>query len=230
MKLILLIFCLHALFLSDCQKPNQANSLPNKSQSMENSADSNNKTASDNLLSKRVADLQYEIKTRVVKKGQRDGVNYQNDVLYIDYEIKNLGEKSYLVFNQGHNDSDNRNIVYVEPFANGSVELSQKAFTEPKDKNCPLRDAPILPRAAWLKSKQTIKDQVSVELPLKLNTPFADCFPQLEMPRGLEQVRFCLGVAEADPKTIKVGNNGFIQNRNAFKEQQLLCSETLNLK
>ncbi|MEP6923003.1 MAG: hypothetical protein ABI954_00950 [Pyrinomonadaceae bacterium] len=186
--------------------------------------------ASENVQSKRVGDLQYEIKTRIVKKGQRDGINYQNDVLYIDYEVKNLGDKNYLVFNQGHNDKDDRNVVYVEPQSDSSIELSQKAFVQPRDKNCPLYDAPILPRAAWLKARQTVKNQVSVELPLKFKTPFADCSPQPEMPKESKTVRFCLGVAEADPKTVKVGNDGSFQDMEAVKKQQVLCSESINLK
>ncbi len=176
-------------------------------------------------------DLEVFFKAKIIPKGVRDGINYANDNVYIDYEIKNSGDRSFVVFNRGHLGFDEpSNAVYVEPQPDGSVEISQKAFVEPKNKRCPLRLIPIVPRGSLLKAKQTIVEQLNFELPLKLRTPYADCSPRLEMPTTVTQTKFCLGVAEIDVKQVQLDADGLVQSSSLFSEQNLLCTDVIKLK
>ena len=117
-----------------------------------------------------------------------------------------------------------------EALADGLVELSQKAFTEPQGKNCPNRFVAIMPRASWLKAGQTVKEQLSVAWPLRLNTPFDDCRPPAEMPKEVSKVRFCVGVAEADSKKVTIAPDGNLSDLSVSLKQQVLCSEAVALK
>lgn len=168
--------------------------------------------------------LEYNFSGKLQKKGKHEGINYPNDNLVIEYSVKNTGTKDFIIYNQGHSDESNRAIVYVEPQNGGLIELSQKMFTEPEGKNCPALDAPINPRAVWLKAGQTINEKVSVELPLQLKTPFDECSPMPEMPENSSKIKFCLGAAQADSAKVKIDENGYIQNRAGVSEQKLLCS------
>lgn len=92
---------------------------------------------------KRVEDLEYKISIERVS----------DDFLRLHYEVRNLGNSKYILYNRGIG-RGSTGIVYVEPKANGLVEMSQKYFPEPKDKSCPLRETPIYFAASWLKKKK----------------------------------------------------------------------------
>nr|MCU0240556.1 hypothetical protein [Pyrinomonadaceae bacterium] len=139
----------------------------------------------------------------------------------------NLGKKNYLIFNQGHDIGNEK--IYVEPQKDDVIEISQRRFIEPKDKNCPEREYPIMPNASWLKAKQTIIQSVIVSLPLQVKTPFDDCLPKAEMPAEIKDLKFCLGIAEANPKKVKVDEKGFVKGWNQVKAQQFLCSDLFKL-
>ena len=207
----------------DCSSNNQKQTIVNAEKT---------ETRMENLpvYQNKVGDVEYTLSAKILKKGASgDNANHQTNVIQITYELKNTGDKSYLVYNRGHfgtNDSQ----VYVEPQKDGSIEISQKAFAEPADRNCPQRFVAIVPNASWLKAKQTVNNQVETTLPLKVKTPFDDCTPLPEMPDQINQTRFCLGIAEADPNQVKIDENGFVQGRQAVKEQQLLCSDNIELK
>lgn len=163
--------------------------------------------------------IEYRFAGKLQKKGKSDGINYPNDNLVVEYTLKNTGAKDFAIYNQGHSDNENRAAVYVEPQTDGSIEISQKRFVEPKDKNCPLLDFPITPRSVILKGGQTISEKVFVEFPLENKTPFSMCVPQTPMPTALKKVKFCIGFAEADG-----------QKRGETSEQKLLCSDEFSLE
>lgn len=181
---------------------------------------------------KQFGDLEFSLSAKILKKGLRDGVKYLNDYLSIDYEIRNAGSRDFVVYNRGHFGFDNgKNAVYVEPQSDGSVEISQKAFIEPKDKQCPLRLVAIVSQGSRLKAGQTIKEQISLELPPKLNTPFADCIPVPQMPAEIKRARFCVGAAEVlDRAKIRINADGIVQGRDGLGEQQLLCGDGVKIK
>ncbi|MBA3713944.1 MAG: hypothetical protein H0W76_16050 [Pyrinomonadaceae bacterium] len=184
-----------------------------------------------NLLTfkNKVGDVEYTINAKLLRKGEHNGIQLQSDVIQIKYELKNTGGKSYLIFNRGHLGTDD-SVVYVEPQSDGTVEISQKAFREPKDKKCPYRYVPIVPNASWLKSKQTVHNQIEVALPLKIKTPFDDCTPPSEIPVKIDKTKFCVGISEADAGKVKINNKGLVEGWQYIKEQQLLCSDTIELK
>lgn len=175
------------------------------------------------MQTKRVGDLEYKISFEKVS----------GTFLRFSYEVKNLSESNYLIYNRGTSLEMRRGTVFVEPQMDNGIELSQKRFFEPKDKNCPDREAPIYPAASWLKAKQTVKEEIGVSLPFRAHTPFSDCQPQTEMPKEVEKIRFCLGVAKVDSvKDIKTDAQGTVIVRGGenIGEQQFLCSDVIEMK
>lgn len=202
-----------SVFFSAAECKTQKNSNMN--------ADSNTAN-SINAQKKQIGDLEYEISVEKVS----------DTFLTLRYEVKNLGNSKYILYNQGIG-KGSRGTVFVEPLSDGTIELSQKRFFEPKDKECPLRETPIYFAASWLKGKQTIKEEVGITLPLKLNAPFDDCEPRLEMLKEVKNIRFCLGAAKVNStKNLKANEEGIIIVRGGEKieEQQLLCSDIFELK
>jgi hypothetical protein len=188
-------------------------------------------TAMENFLSysNKEGEIEYAVKAALIKKGIHNGIDYQNDVVQIEYNLTNTGDKNYLVYNEGHSGTNDAS-VYVEPNPDGSVEISQKAFGEPKDKNCPNRFVPIMPKASWLKANQTVSKKLQLALPLQAKTPFDDCLPADVMPKEVSQVKFCVGVSEADADKVSIDKDGNIKSLDLVKPQKLLCSASVKLK
>lgn len=247
MKMFGIIFLMTAAFLFQCEKKESVNATNNSAVNISNQTvnsgsatiDSNNSSQSNqnstNANMKEVFThsgkhdgVEYRFIGKMQKKGKYDGINYPNDNLVIEYSLKNTGTKNFILYNQGHSDSSDRSIVYVEPQTDGTIELSQRLFTEPKDKTCPEWDMPITPRAGWLKAGQSLSEKVFVEFPLELKTPFQACTPATQMPANLKKVKFCIGIAEALDEKTSIDKNGIIQNRNV-SEQKLLCSDEFAL-
>lgn len=220
MKFALILLILSMAILSECKK--------------DNIQSGNNMQDSKAVYSekKRVGDLQFSLAAKILKKGLHNNINYLNDNLSIDYEIRNAGDKSFVIYNRGHfGFDDGKNVVYVEPQPDGNIEISQKAFVEPRDKQCPARLIPIVPQGSLLKAKQTMKEQVDLELPPKLKSPYADCLPIVVMPAEIKQARFCVGAAEVlDRAKVRISADGIVQGRDGLSEQQLLCSNIIELR
>jgi hypothetical protein len=220
--LTLIITMLSAFFcVSEKKGADLSKSIP--------AVDSMNQTEDTNLsLSKGKKDsIEYEFSVKFVKGGTTVNSTYiETDAIVVEYTLKNSGKSNYLLFNQGHtNPSLKKGVVYVEPKSDGTIELSQKRFSFPNDKNCPKWDVPIEAGAIWLKAKQTVKETVIIELPLKLFTPFDACLPQPEMPKEMKGLKFCLGIAEANAKKVKVDAKGFVTGWEYTKPQLLLCGD-----
>lgn len=223
MKVLFLSCFLGVLLFFDCSSNNRKqavnNAAPITETDMQNSSTFKNK----------VGDVEYTFSAKILKKDNRDGDNRETDVVQITYELKNTGDKSYLIYNRWHFGT-NESVVYVEPQKDGTIEISQKAFREPKDRNCPQRFVAIIPNASWLKSQQTVNNKIEIALPLELKTPFDDCTPLLEMPAKIDKTRFCLGISEADKDRVKINDKSFVEGWQYVKEQQLLCSRDIDLK
>jgi hypothetical protein len=176
-------------------------------------------------------DIEYTFTASLQKKGMRDGVEHLSDTLAISYELKNTGTKDYVVFNRGHFGKDTGNAVYTEPLPDGGIEISQKAFSEPSGLNCPQRFVAIFPRASWLKAGKIAKEEVTLALPFRLNTPYDDCQPQPEMPKEPKSVKFCIGYSEADSKKITINEQGSLSDISGIAtKQKFLCSDSISLK
>jgi hypothetical protein len=173
--------------------------------------------------------LEYEYTIKSLAANTKEGDIYVDvDSIIVLYKVTNSGKKNYLVFNRGHEAINAK--VYIEPQKAGIIEITQKRFFEPKDKNCPERDIAIVPNASWLKAKQTIEESLVVSLPLKVLTPFDDCTPKSEMPNEIKGIKFCLGLAEANPKKVKVDDKGYVKGWEHTKPQLFLCSDLFQIK
>ena len=171
----------------------------------------------------KTGDIEYRITGRLQKKGVSEGVDYPNDNIVVEYELKNTGKKSYVVYDRGHSSDSGGDFVAVEPAGGGAVELSLKAFSEPAGKNCPARFVAVVPLGTLLKAGEIIKQKTYVELPLKAKTPFDDCEPQTPLAPNASRVKFCIGFQAAEEKT-KVAENGRISPLPDFQNQQLICT------
>ncbi len=219
MKLIfifLLIFFLQCSSGKNVEQVSNSATTPEKTQS--NSVDVNK---NNDMPDKINSDLKYKIDLKVI----------ENNLIEINYSVENTSEdEDYLVFNMGDtNKGFGNRLVYIEPMENGLVELSQRKFTEPENKTCPKFEVAVEAGAIWLKAKKSIEHKVLANLPLKLNTPFDQCTPNAEMPTATKEVKFCLGVAKADSTKVRVTEQGYVEGWENVSEQELLCSERVNL-
>src|SRR5688500_9251512 len=127
MMRFLVIFSILLFF--QCGENKSVNSAPaeNKHAAVSDSPSKNQNTMENNAA---FDDLEYVFDVKKV------GEEY----VEITYKIRNKSaKKSFLVFNRGDTNKGLGNgKVYVEPKSDGLVELSQKRFTEPAGKNCPL--------------------------------------------------------------------------------------------
>jgi len=231
MKVFGIAFFLSLVFFFQCEKgasDAQVDKNAGKIVSVESPTERNVNNMNEFSSTGTMDDIKYRINGRLQKKGQYEGINYPNDNIVVEYELKNSGAKDFILYDRGHS-SDNGAFVYVEPLADGTVELSLKAFTEPAGKNCPARFAAVMPRASWLRAGETVKDRVYIELPLKTKTPFDDCTPKTEVPPDASKVKFCLGFQEAAKET-KIAADGNVAPRPEIAGQQFLCSEVFTIK
>lgn len=224
MKFLIILSLSFAMMFFDCSSNKPKNTSENKP-----------KVEAENNMSKFLSyenksdGIEYKFKAEIKKAGNYNGIDYKNDFVEIEYELNNTSEKDYIVFNKGHFGS-NSYTVYVEPNKDGTVEISQKAFAEPTDRNCPQRFVAISPLASWLKSRQKITEKVQVEMPLETRTPFDDCEPKPELSKNIKEVKFCIGVMEIDSAKVKLGGDGRVSEMPELSEQKLLCSDAVSLR
>ena len=221
MKFLLLLILSTVLMFFDCSYKDQkqtSNNIQNTSQSM---------TQDLFTYKNKIGEIEYTYSAKLIKKEVSN--KEETNRLQINYTVKNTSDKNYLLYNRGHFGTDN-SLIYVEPNKEGVIEISQRAFREPNDKSCPNRYVPITPNASWLEAGKTISNNISVKLPLKPKTPFDDCNPQTAMPEKTNKLKFCLGISEADKSKVKINNKGVVEGWQYVKEQQLLCSDTVELK
>lgn len=222
-SLIVLILGFTLMFFDCSSKKDKNTNRENPKPKVENNMDE--------ILSfeNKIEGIEYKFKAELKKAGTHNGIDYPNDFIQIEYQLNNTSEKDYILYNKGHFGT-NSYTVYVEPEKGGTVEISQKAFEEPTDRNCPQRFVAIMPNASWLKSKEKITEKIEVEMPFEVKTPFDDCEPKPEMPKEIKGLKFCLGVAEADAEKVKLSDTGRIEGMQFIKEQKLLCSDSVSLE
>lgn len=221
MKFLIVLSLFATMFFLDC---------PSKKKNTKAQKTKAEKNMSEFLSYENKTDgIEYKFKAEIKKAGKYNGIEYKNDFVQIEYELNNTSGKDFLVFNQGHFGTITGK-VYVEPSKDGTVEISQKAFEEPKDRNCPDRFVAIIPNASWLKSNQKVTKKIEIELPLQTRTPYDDCKPKPELPKDFSKVKFCIGVTESDSEKVKLTDDGRIQGEVPIKKQKLLCSDLVELK
>lgn len=173
MKFLLLLWIASfVLFSSDCpsRQTNKATNSEIKNQAVAPDTATANQSQMPNEArnyKNRTKDLEYKIQARLeTRKSDKTGA--EENYVAVNYTVKNLGGKDYILFNRGHSIENDARRVCVEFQADGIAELSQKAFAEPKDTVCPNTDAPILPRATRLKAGQSFSERAEITFPLQM--------------------------------------------------------------
>lgn len=153
---------------------------------------------------------------------------WDTDKLVFEYEVTNTSKDAWALFDQGHHGKRFNKIAYCEALNDRDVEYSLKAFQEPKDRSCPLRVIPILPKVSLLRAGETARGQVMAMLPPQLHTPYDDCAPLPAFPKKSDKARFCLGAAKlSDIEANKVASGTVPVS--TLENQKLLCSEMFDL-
>lgn len=239
MKLFCFALCLTSIIFFDCKKDDVSRTSANANFSVnkDNQASANQSTAINNSLEseslnqvrskstmtnqKKEGDLEYEI---TIKKDKEH--------VLVNYELKNSGKKSYLLFNRGISPNCETGKAFVAPAENGTIEIAQKFYREPQDIQCPLLESPIEQGVSVLKPGQTASERIQVALPLKYDTPYNYCYKGgalPSIPESAKKVRFCLGYIETDLNQTNIKGCA-IKNWKGNGEQKLLCSDVVELK
>jgi hypothetical protein len=212
MKITMLILTFLSFAFFACQTPNSVVNSENKT--VVTPADMNSQTNS----SKKNGDLEITFKIEASA----------NRALKVAYTVKNNGAGDYVVFDQGHTNRQERDVVYVEE-TGGAIEFSRKAFLKPTGVMCPNSLVPIRARGSLLKSGGELSGQAIVQNAAQTFTPYDFCVAPKPIDAKITQAKFCLGAAQVEGA--KIDEQGNIENVNSLVAKQIfLCSDSINLE
>jgi len=227
--LVLLAFAGAVAVVTACATP-VINEQPANNQKMndETSAPSNNAPAS--------------TPEAVSSEQKLEGLDFKSEIrlerqsgkprLIINYTLTNQGTAAVLVFNQGDVSNPGPATVYVEPQADGVVEISKKGFMPPEN---PGPTYIIYPGATTLAAGKSISDKIELTLAyLTRRHPYAASASNAAMPNPVKKVRFCLGVSAAQGVKTKTAGEGkrkiLVPDMTGLARQQVLCSEVQEIQ
>jgi hypothetical protein len=148
----------------------------------------------------------------------------------VEYSVTNRGPRPVLLLNRGDTSFGlGPGRVYVEPLADGTVNLTQRGYTLPLGHKGPGPTAAIYPGVSELAPGQTAKETVQVRAPKSRQHPYGRYYPNLPVPDPLRRVRFCLGVVPADAPTKKTRGTRVLTSLQAVAAQELLCADPQEL-
>lgn len=239
MKLFCFALCLISIIFFDCKKGNESRTSGNANIGVnkDNRANANQSTAINNSPESESLN-QVPSKSTMTNQKKEGDLKYAITVkkdkghVLVNYELKNSGKKSYLLFNRGISPNCEIGKAFVTPAENGTIEIAQKFYREPQDIQCPLLESPIEQGVSILKPGQTASERIRVALPLKYNTPYNYCYKGGALPlipEPAKKVRFCLGYIETDSDQTNIEGCA-IKNWKGVGEQKLLCSDVVELK
>lgn len=153
--------------------------------------------------------------------------------LRVEYSVTNRTGRPLLVFNQGdtHNPGPD-GAVYVEPRADGVVEISQRGWEAPTE---PGPAEVVYPGALLLEPGASASKELELTLDyLVARRPYRAMAPGAEMPRPVRRARFCLGVVLAEGVETRHEGEGarriLIPDYKGVVNQRLLCSPVLEIE
>ena len=153
--------------------------------------------------------------------------------LRVEYKLTNRTGRPLLVFNQGdtHNPGPD-GAVYVEPRADGVVEISQRGWETPTE---PSPAEVVYPGALLLEPGASASKELELTLDyLVARRPYRTMAPGAEMPRPVRRARFCLGVVPAEGVETRHEGEGarriLIPDYKGVVNQRLLCSPVLEIE
>lgn len=148
----------------------------------------------------------------------------------IEYSVTNRGPRPALLLNRGDTSFGlGPGRVYVEPQADGVVNLTQRGYTLPPGHAGPGPTAAIYPGVSELAPGKTATETVRVRAPKSRQHPYGRYYPEAPVPDPLRRVRFCLGVAPADAQTRMTRGTRVLTSLQALAAQEVLCSDPLEL-
>lgn len=145
----------------------------------------------------------------------------------VEYKVANRTGKPLLVFNQGDTDNLGEDgTVYIEPQADGVVEISQRGWETPA---APSPTQVVYPGATLLTPGASTSKNFELTIAyLAARRPYGSMTPGVAMPRPVRRVRFCLGVAPAEGIQTRTQGEGaqrvLVPDYKAIVTQRLLCS------
>jgi hypothetical protein len=148
----------------------------------------------------------------------------------VEYSVTNRGPRPVLLLNRGDTSFGlGPGRVYVEPQADGTVNLTQRGYMLPPGHRGPGPTAAIYPGVSELAAGQTAKETVSVRAPKSRQHPYGRYYPNVPLPDPPRRVRFCLGVVPADARTKTTRGTRVLTSLQAVAAQELLCADPQEL-
>lgn len=150
--------------------------------------------------------------------------------IVVEYSVTNRGPRPVLLLNRGDTSFGlGPGRVYVEPQADGTVNLTQRGYTLPPGHKGPGPVAAIYPGVSELAPGKTAKETVRARAPKSRQHPYGRYYPDVPVPNPLSRVRFCLGVAPADAQTKTTRGTRVLTSLQAVAAQELLCADPQEL-
>ncbi len=150
--------------------------------------------------------------------------------IVVEYSVTNRGPRPVLLLNRGDTSFGlGPGRVYVEPQADGTVNLTQRGYTLPPGHTGPGPTAAIYPGVSELAPGKTAKESVRVRAPKSRQHPYGRYYPNVPVPDPLGRVRFCLGVVPADAPTKTTRGTRVLTSLQAIAAQELLCADPQQL-
>jgi hypothetical protein len=150
--------------------------------------------------------------------------------IVVEYSVTNRGPRPVLLLNRGDTSFGlGPGRVYVEPQADGTVNLTQRGYTLPPGHRGPGPTAAIYPGVSELAPGKTAKETVRVRAPKSRQHPYGRYYPDVPVPDPLRRVRFCLGVVPADAQTKTTRGTRVLTSLQAIAAQELVCADPQQL-
>lgn len=148
----------------------------------------------------------------------------------VEYSVTNRGPRPVLLLNRGDTSFGlGPGRVYVEPQADGTVNLTQRGYTLPPGHTGPGPTAAIYPGVSELAPGKTATETVRVRAPKSRQHPYGRYYPNVPVPDPLSRVRFCLGVVPADAPTKTTRGTRVLTSLQAIAAQEVLCADPQQL-
>lgn len=150
--------------------------------------------------------------------------------IVVEYSVTNRGSRPVLLLNRGDTSFGlGPGRLYVEPQADGIVNLTQRGYTLPPGHRGPGPTAAIYPGVSELAPGQTAKETARVRAPQSRQHPYGRYYPEVPVPNPLRRVRFCLGVVPADAPTKTTRGTRVLTSIQAVAAQEMVCAEAQEL-
>jgi hypothetical protein len=150
--------------------------------------------------------------------------------IVVEYSVTNRGARPVLLVNRGDTSFGlGPGRVYVEPQADGTVDLTQRGYTLPAGYSGPGPSAAVYPGVSELAPGKTASETVRARAPKGRQHPYGRYYPEASVPDPLRRVRFCLGVVASYAQTKTTRGARVLASLQSVAAQELLCSDVQEL-